>query len=266
MNLLKLGLSGLMLVAFLHVNAQVNADTDNNATRSKLKGLSIGVGVGHESSPYRDWDENETSALPFISYERGNVFFEGSTLGYTVFEEESDESGYFLALIGNIELGGYKASDSPFFAGMADRDDTAFELGIAAGVFTSIGLFEFTVVQDVADAHDGLIADLSYSLPFGDEQAGYEISPYLGATYYSDDYNDYYYGVRANEATSIRPAYQADGGVNPYIGIGLFYRINAHWGLVGDLRYEKLNSNIEDSPLIEEDNVTSAMLGITYSF
>ena len=266
MNSLKLSLSGLMLVAFLHVSAQVNAGSDNNTSGSKLAGLLIGVGVGHERSPYRDWDESETTALPSISYERGNVFFEDSTLGYTVFEEESDESGYFLALIGNIELGGYKASDSPFFAGMADRDDTAFELGIAAGVFTSIGLFEFTAVQDVADAYDGLISDLSYSLPFADEQAGYEIAPYLGVTYYSDNYSDFYFGVRANEATSIRPAYQADGGVNPYVGIGLFYRINAHWGLVGDLRYEKLNSNIEDSPLIEEDNITSAMLGITYSF
>ena len=36
----------------------------------------------------------------------------------------------------------------------------------------------------------------------------------------SANLNDYYYGVRASEATDLRPAYEPGGGLNA--GIGLY--------------------------------------------
>lgn len=278
MNLIKFSIKSLLAISLLQSTVHAENSSDNNndpeiiPVALKATGIGllpknmIGIGGGYVSSPYRDWNENETQVFPFILYHNENFFIDGGSLGYTVYSEESDAAGFYINLIGNISQRGYETNDSPIFVGMADRDDTAIELGLSTGFITPAGFFEFTVAHDVADAHGGYTADLAYSIPLIDESEAFQLLPYSGVTYYSDDYNDFYYGVRENEATSTRLAYQAKGGVNFYTGISMSYQFNSHWSLLGDIRYQKLNSHIEDSPIIIKDNLTSVFLGVGYSF
>lgn len=275
MNLIKFSLKGFLAISLLQSTVYAVNSTDENIESDtmpvalKATGMSsnwIGVGVGYTHQPYRDWNESEMQLYPFITYYYESFFIDGDSLGYTLYSEEINGEGFYINLIANISQGGYEENDSPFFVSMADRDDIAVELGFSTGFITPVGFFEFSTTQDVANAHGGYIVDLAYSIPLSGESETFQLMPYLGVTYYSDDYNDFYYGVRENEATITRLAYKSKGGVNFYTGMGLSYQINNRWSLLGDVGYQKLNSHIKDSPIVIKDNIISVLLGVGYSF
>ena len=80
------------------------------------------------------------------------------------------------------------------------------------------------------------------------------------------NFNNYFYGVKANEATASRLAYEVDGGTNIFVGATFIYSFTPQWSLTANAQYEKLASSIEDSSIVSEDNIVSGFMGVTYTF
>jgi outer membrane protein len=117
----------------------------------------------------------------------------------------------------------------------------------------------------VANAHDGLIADVSYSKGWENASSRFGVYPYIGATYYGKDTVNYYYGVRDNEVTDTRAAYSvADGVVDPYAGVALYYALTDRWELEMDINHEWLDDDITDSPLVDADDSTTFGIAVTF--
>lgn len=229
--------------------------------------LAVGLGAFYNKLPYQEWDGDEITPIPYLTYIKGNFYVEGADIGYTLLSDQQGDSGYYVDVLGSARVGfGYKNDDSPALAGMEDRDDTAIEAGIKAGFYNSFGLLEVSAKQDVASAHEGFIANITYSLPIENEAQNYQFIPYIGASYQSDKFNNYFYGVKANEATATRSAYEADGGTNIFIGATLVYNLTPQWSLSANAQYETLASSIEDSSIVSEDNIVSGFMGVTYTF
>ena len=123
-------------------------------------------------------------------------------------------------------------------------------------------------VTDTLGNHDGQETRLTYvkevRSAFGMDEL--TLRPMFGLSWRSSNLNDYYYGVRAKEATATRPQYKSGDSANPYVGIGLDYQIAERWSIFSLFRNQWLGSDISDSPIVDQHSKISVILGLVYRF
>lgn len=167
--------------------------------------------------------------MPVILYEGENFFVRGSNLGWKFI----DNSGLEFAAVGEYLAGGYESGDSDYVRGMSDRDPS-FGIGDHATRNPDKPGFKMIAVTDVSDNSDGqqVRGEIFYKYRTGD----WMFRPSAGFVRQSDDYNDYYHGVKNSE---VLPA---------------------------GLRYDFFGDEITDSPIVDEGEHLSAFIAVAYTF
>ncbi len=222
----------------------------------KVEDGAVGIGVMYETSPYKGADD-EVMPVPMVMGEYKNFFIEGTEFGYKIIKNDDWE----LSAILGPRMDGYEASDSTDLAGMKERKNS-FDGGAKLEWDAKIFELEVSVLADLANNHQGQEVEFELSKEF----LGGFLTPYVGVTWLSKDLANYYYGVRSSEARSGRPAYTADSSFNPAAGVRIVYPINEKWAIFSDFEYEILDSNIKDSPIVDQDGLFSSMFGVVYQF
>jgi outer membrane protein len=92
------------------------------------------------------------------------------------------------------------------------------------------------------------------------------LRPYATLAFRDARLNNYYYGVRPDEVTVQRPAYAPGGTVNVELGLLATYRLSQGWQLLGSLGVTQASSGVGASPVVEDDTLPHAMLGLLYGF
>ena len=252
-----------ILATVLAVFASQAAVADEFSVGTGKRPISAGLGILYKDKPYRDYDSDEKSNLvPIILYEGENFFVRGGNLGWKFIDNKTIE----FAVVGEYLADGYDSGDSDYLAGMSDRDPS---FGVGAHLIWNpeqLG-FKLTGVTDVTDNSDGqqFRGEVFYKHREGD----WLFRPSAGFVWQSDDYNDYYYGVKSSEAFPPigRFRYSADDDINYRLGaVAVYNQKGSPWMFIGGLRYEIYGDEIEDSPIVEEDNELSALLGFAYTF
>ncbi len=224
----------------------------------------LGVGVINMQKPYKGMDR-ETKALPMISFENEYVKVGGLGLEVKLPSLDLGESNRInFGIVGKMDLGGYEASDSPFLAGMAEREG-----GFWAGAKAE---WENELV-DVSAQWTGDMSGHSKGRQFSlGLEKNFRLSdkvmlvPHVAAHWLDNKYVDYYYGVRAGEATASRAAYTGKAGVNMEVGLRAMYQIDRNHGVLLDVSVTSLADGIKDSTLVDRDNTNRVLLGYKYSF
>ena len=152
----------------------------------------------------------------------------------------------------------------------ATRDQT-FDLGFEVIGDSEWGNLHIQLNAEITNKHHGfeVWSGYSYQFNFGD----LTITPSLGLTYKSDNWTNYFYGVRENEAilatdgtSYIRAPYQAGSSLNHYYKIIMNYPISAQLKLVAILENEQLDKIISDSPIVDKTNMATQFIGLFYEF
>ncbi len=224
----------------------------------KQSGYLAGPGMIISNKPYKGM-KTETKFFPFVMYQKDNFYFRGPRIGYKFYNKEN----LSIDAIVNWRFGGYEKEDSPVFTGMDDRDMTA-ELGAVFSFRNKKNVTRFSFLNDVMGKHKGQILGLSYGKTIMKKKM--ILMPSIGLNWLSDDYVDYYYGVKTTEATATRAAYKPSAAINPYIALNVSYRLKKGWNIFSMIRYEKLDSEISDSPIVDKENKSSFMFGLMKKF
>lgn len=224
----------------------------------------LGIGVLAKQEAYRGI-RRETELVPLLRFE--NAYVELSGLGLEVKLpglQLGDGSRLRFGIVGEVELSGYKAKDAAILAGMAERKHTLW-VGARA-----------TWENDFADLSAEWTADASghskgrkFSLGVAKElHLGEQamLVPYVAANWLDRKYVDYYYGVRAAEATAGRPAYAGKSGVNVDIGLRALYRFEQHHSILLDVGMTRLARPIKASPIVGRSSTNQVIVGYMYSF
>jgi outer membrane protein len=90
--------------------------------------------------------------------------------------------------------------------------------------------------------------------------------PWVGITYQDSHLSQYYYGVESDEATPVRPAYETGSSLSRSIGANVDFRLNKDIYLSFSLEHERLDDDLADSPIVDEQNLTKVALSIRHTF
>jgi len=204
---------------------------------------------------------------------RASLALDGFELGYHIQEEEDWQLDVIIKSYMEgfdseslIEYGGGNDSE---LKGLSERDSIG---GIALRY--SYYLDNALLTLDIASAHagndehgdhvQGFIFDSFYSHLV--QHRNWDI--YLGAgfTYYSQDIMDYYIGVSFGETNENRPEFTAEEGYRAQAEIYAQHPISTNWSFNTGITHSYFSSNVKDSPIVDENQVTQVMVGVLYVF
>lgn len=224
----------------------------------------LGLGVATRQQAYRGVDR-ETRALPLIQFENQyikvfgpgvEVKLPGLRLG--------DTQRLSFGLIGKYEGSGYEAKDSPFLAGMAEREG-GFWLGGKVQWENEWANLSARWTADASGNSKGQLFSLGLERSFRLSQQ-VMLSPRVVATWQDSKTVDYYYGVRAGEARPGRAAYRGESGVNTELGVRGMYLFDRQHSVFLDVGVTRLHSSIKNSPLVDRSSESNVFLGYMYRF
>jgi outer membrane protein len=218
------------------------------------------LGLATESSqiPMQQADTDKTT-LPLINYIGEKFSFVAGEFTYRL----SAEQQYELSLIAAPRSEGYEADDSPVLVGMEERE-SGFDLGIQALTQGNWGVMQLKINGDISDTHGGSEIVASYRYP---RQLGrWMIEPAIGIALQSKELVRYYYGVEYSEVTPGRESYKGREALNGFAEITAGYEIQGNWLTLVGFRAEALDQAIVDSPIVEEDYISSVYAAVLYSF
>lgn len=218
-------------------------------------------GVATFETPYKDFKDDSSLYLD-ARYKEGNFSIDERGINYRVIGTDNTPLNVHATLTSTGY--GYDENDSNFFAGMEERD-ASLDLGISADYTLVDGQVKATLVHDVSGAHEGFVADVNYSHNL-ELSNGLSVVPRAGIAYTSEDYTNYYFGVRQSEVSGSRTAYTADGAINPYVGYRVSMPLADNWSVVHEAAYVWLDDEIDNSSLTDRDNAWFAAVGIGYTF
>jgi outer membrane protein len=222
------------------------------------QGWMWGFGVNAAQDVYTDFD-NRIVPIPIIGYVGERLRVYGPFVSYQLLQDRQLTVEAQLVPI----FAGYEQDDSPVFEGMEDRDFT-FAAGLGVNYRAGSWTFSVSGNADVLGKFDGYQMAARVRKMF--QYDGFMIEPSIGFNFQDSNYVDYYYGVRDEEATATRLAYEGDSAVNTEISVA----VSTQRFLGGMTRLEVgatyFDDSISDSPITDDDMAVNAMLIYTRFF
>ncbi len=220
--------------------------------------LSIGAGPYIQTQPY---EKTDPFMLPtpviFLEYE---IFYvRWSQIGMYFYG--GDNWGF--SLMAQPRPYGYKAGDSDVLSGMHTRK-SSWEGGLSLAGKNDFGFAEIVYAHDLLNSSNRSLvrAEMGTKIKKGQ----WTFVPSLMLFWFSQGFNEYYYGVQEDESTQSRIEYQPNAGINMAVQSYINYQLTSEWGVLTNIRADYLNSTISDSPIVSDNYIFSGMISLLYTF
>ncbi|WP_165313697.1 MipA/OmpV family protein [Vibrio ziniensis] len=225
---------------------------------------SIGVGASYSPAVYRGTPTNRM-VIPILGYEGEHFFMRGFGMGYRINPQGSTHNLVIRAI---YDPRTFKPGDSDIeeMKLLDERDDTVLA-GLSYQYSTLFGMLETSVGADVLGVHNGVYGEVAWRLPLRFKNAG--ITPAFGYSYNDNKLNQHLYGVsqaESNRTNGRINAFDINGSGQFFVGLSAYYVIADQLTVNGGVRYTNLEGGIENSPVLDSTEATTATIGITYSF
>lgn len=228
-----------------------------------LNDYALGIAVTSEQNLYSG-AKHGAFAYPYLTSFRDSSFTNDWFLirDGDVAVRWASEDAWEVGVVGRVQTLGLGNNENDELLGIADRKWT-LEVGPMVGWRSWPVHIGFKTYAEISDRHNGLISQLSLSLPM-EWSRGYLV-PSVQLIRQNRNYVDYYYSVSEAEATPDRPSYTADAASNRAFRARWGYALNEKWLLSGAVGIEWLDTTIKDSPIVDHDRVWSARIGLAYN-
>lgn len=250
--------SALAVISSAYANDKIDRDTETAIPRSKNL-YGVGVAMLPKTSGS---DEFRVLALPIINANYGDRFYINAL-----------QAGVWLLGSGDKRLRfgiatqarfGWDADDGKLTRGMRDRDFT-LDLGPTLRWQTDYGTFNAQWGFDVSGASNGQTVELQYikNLIRGSK---FKLNGSTGITWNNSKFNDYYFGVSANETSQSRPAYSAGSGTEFKVGLNGSYAVGKDSFVLFGTSLTRLSDEQANSPIVETRMQPFAYFGYAIAY
>jgi MipA family protein len=219
-------------------------------------GTSPYVGVNNVASIDND---NSVDLVPLYLYEGQYLFAHGTSAGIHVVNDDR----FSVDVLARYRFDRLEADADSYFFGLEDREQSV-DGGLAVAFKGDWGKLRATWVVDMLDRHNGEEWDIGYRYSW--RSGRWSFSPFVSYIHQDSDLTNYYYGVSASEATAGRAAYRTGSANYWRMGLNSSYRLTKHMMVFGNVAFEGVADTIVDSPLVDEEQLNSVMIGLAYMF
>ena len=225
--------------------------------------LTIGLGAYTQSQPYTDV-ANILTPSPVIFYDNSVFYIRWSRAGVYFLGNKSEDISWGFSLTAQPRPFGYKASDSEALEGMDERKQT-IEGGVAfSASYHKKQYIEMMLLTDVLDNHNSWLLKTEIGDKYTLGKATFY--PSIVIMYQSQNFLDYYYGVKNSEATPTRNPYTPSAGWEFGAQTYIHYPLYKNYALLLNLRGDVLPKTAQNSPIVAKDYIYSGLFSVIYKF
>jgi len=219
----------------------------------------LGTIVRSAQSPYAGAGQRN-DLVPLYLYEGKRFFLHASRGGIKL----ADENGRRIELFLDYRFEGFPYDEIPAsLAGMQARGPTT-DWGLSYRYRGSWGSVRTEWLRDALNVTKGSEFRVAYSYDW--HHGRWHLRPSLTVSARSARLNDYYYGVRPDEATVARPAYQPGAGSDTWLGLYGTYDLAPGWRLLGGIGANRFSAGVRNSPIVGAGTQRELLLGAAYDF
>jgi len=244
----------------LQEDAAVVLDLDMYRVLGDRGRWGFGVGLITRSSPYVASTRDVSQVIPAVTYVGERLQWLGPSLRFGL----AGSDRLRLALAAEYRVGAYEEADSPFLAGLGDRENTLLAgLGLQYEIGRGFEL-EALYQHDALDRIGGGISSvrLSRAIPWGTAR----FVPQLAVNWLSSEMSNHDFGVPQAAATAERPAYDLGSTTSLEAGLGVFVELSEDWRIIVNIAAERLDDDVTRSPIVDDDYVVKGLAVVTYVF
>jgi outer membrane scaffolding protein for murein synthesis (MipA/OmpV family) len=255
-----LWLAASLFLASLPANAQEVGEIPFWHQPAGTAGLGAGLRFGQ--SPYfasDNEDESELDLVPLYLYEGEYFFARGAAGGLHIINSDD----YELNVLARYRFQKLDPESNEFYEGIEKREQT-LDAGIQFRVSKAWGQITADWVTDTLNRHQGQQVQVGYRYNF--DAGSWSISPFISWTYQDKKLTDYYFGVSADEATVARPEFSAGSSQWLSFGVNTAWHLTERIVLFANVGFSGSDSDVRNSPLVEESNLSQFFVGGTYTF
>ena len=219
----------------------------------------LGLVTRVERSPYRDGG-TRYDLLPLYLYEGERLFLHANRVGVKMLNGSEQRLDLFV----EQRLEGFPANRLPAgLAGMANRD-SGLDGGLSYRYRQPWGTLQAELLHDIGNTSKGSEFRLGYTYDW--RSGPWMLRPSVTVALRDARLNNYYYGVRASEATPDRPAYSPGAGINTSMGLYGSYDVSERWRLLAGVSATVLSRKAKDSPIVQKSVLPAVYVGAAYDF
>jgi outer membrane protein len=251
--------ASLLAAATLGAGASANAGSDLlMGVLAEPGGAGLGGALRMERSMYRGGGVRN-DLLPLYMYDGKHLYLHAYRFGLKIDASETHRFDVFLA----HRFEGFPYDDRPSsLAGMANRE-SGLDAGLSYELRGGWGAAYAEAVRDMS-ASGGNEFRLGYRYDWKSGRLG--LRPYAMLSWRDSKLNNYYYGVRPEEATPFRAAYQPGAGMNAEIGLFGVYALSNRWRLLAGVSATRWSQGVVGSPIVDGRVQPAAVIGLMYDF
>lgn len=226
----------------------------------------IGVGASYYKNPLEGDTEGSFNIPIEWRYDINGFFTElssdslgapGLAAGYTVWENRNWRFDAMLTLSNYIDVSEIDRFDG---SNLKDRGN-ALAGGLRATYFHNNWVVQANLLPFNSHGATGSIS-AGRNWQLGD----WNFTAAGSVNYSSSKYNDFYFGVDAEQSSELFSEYDAGSGFAFVAEVGAEYEISEDWYFATKLRHAEYSSALKDSPLFAEDRSTGLSISINYVF
>lgn len=219
----------------------------------------LGAMIRSERSPYKGVGVSQ-DLVPLYLYEGKRFFLHPTRAGLKL----SDDGRHRVDLFLDYRFEGFRAGGIPAaLAGMKPREAST-DLGVSYAYRANWGKLRAEFVRDVLNVNAGQELRFGYSYDWNSGR--WHLRPAITLMQRSARLNNYYYGVRADEATADRPQYMPGAGTDAWLGMFGYYDLSRGWRLLGGVGATLPDRRVRNSPIVRDASRPTLLLGAAYDF
>lgn len=221
----------------------------------------FGAGSGVINTPYKQY-QKDIVFVPVVSYEGERLWLGGPGGGYYLWKDKTN----LLSLTAYYDPSHFKPGDSDSrLLRKLDKRRSSVMAGISFEHHTDYGVLRTSFAGDTIRNSNGFVGDMAWLYRYNFSR--FSVQPGLGVHYYSNNYNNYYYGVSGKESSrSGLKAYNASDSWSPYIELKASYNFTGNWSIYSSGSYEKISKTVDKSPMVDKSWSGALSAGFTYHF
>ena len=260
----KIALKGLAAILFFlsatAVQSQEVAEIPFFNAPDGTVALGGGMRLGQNLYFENENDELRTKDLiPLYLYEGKYVFAHGTSGGIHFVRNDAFE----FNLYARYRFQKLDPDRNAYYEGLEKREQT-IDAGLQFGVKQKWGDAKINWTTDTLNRHGGQEVQLSYRYRF--EAGAWSISPFVSWSWQDDKLTNYYFGVSEAEARPDRPAYLPGESQWLSFGLNTSWRMSDRIVFFGNIGFGGTDSEVTDSPIVDENGYTAAFIGGSYVF
>lgn len=226
--------------------------------------LSIGAGVLGTSKLYKQ-DDNNIYPYPSIDAQYGRLYIKGIQLGVYLYESDMMAFSVFVD-----PMGGFNMDNGDMKSGYRNIDDRdTMVMGGGKVEFRQLP-GDVKVAVSYKGGEEGQQGDLVVMRRFP-VTSKFSVTPSVGASMFSSDYTDYYFGVSKKEVNrsstdKLDKTYNGDTAYAYGAKLALEYLFTENVSLIASAGVTQFSSEVEDSPIVEDGTIFFGSLEAKYTF